>query len=215
MKAKPFVHKWAQWDGRAEESSCSTCSSQVRRFGPPNGICFPFFFFFEYRSVRAGDVFHPLRDFPLPRAVVRLLFNLRARALFCRKSEIRLPGRVSWLLRGAGPARTSAIKTSLTEHHRQHFRHTKRILARWRRFVRTDFFFGGGFLEFQDGRTVCRERGNPSTWSKWFFFWNWLFVFPFSDFRSDRKSVERQQRSILGSDQYRSTKRWGSFQIST
>lgn len=34
------------------------------------------------------------------------LFNLKARLLFCRKSEILFPGRVSWLLRGEETAET-------------------------------------------------------------------------------------------------------------
>lgn len=59
------------------------------------GVRFSFFFFFIYNCTRCPEPAVLLR---CQGTALFSLFNLKARLLFCRKSEILFPGRVSWLL---------------------------------------------------------------------------------------------------------------------
>lgn len=47
---QPFLNNWTQWDRTAEETSCSTCISQVRHFVPWRIRDYNRFWFFRRRS---------------------------------------------------------------------------------------------------------------------------------------------------------------------
>lgn len=90
---QPILNKGTQWDRTAEETSCSTCISQVRHFVPWRIIDRG-----AYNSLNCAGCRCP--EAAVLRFQGTLLFsrfNLKARLLFCRKSEILFPGRVSWL----------------------------------------------------------------------------------------------------------------------
>lgn len=90
---QPFLNIRTQWDRTAKETSCSTCISQVRHF-VQSGIretayCYSFLWILLRLGVQKTTMLH------FQGRALSSLFNLKARLLFCRKSEILFPGRVS------------------------------------------------------------------------------------------------------------------------
>lgn len=104
---QPFLNNWTQWDRTAEDTSCSTCISQVRHPLPLRELGNTALYF-SYNCARSVARASRGGAAALGSGATALfsLFNLKARLLFCRKSEILFPGRVSWLLRGEETAET-------------------------------------------------------------------------------------------------------------
>ena len=111
MKSNPFLNNWAQWDRTAEETSCSTCISQVR----------PVLFYAPVEELRENNAALVLfgfsgvagaRDAPLPgRSIVQPFQSESPSALL---SEIGNP--FSWTRFLASPTEETAKKTTRSFH---------------------------------------------------------------------------------------------------
>lgn len=110
MKSNPFLNNWTQWDRTAEETSCSTCISQVRRFSTvpwKNSEKIKLLWFFLGFSGVAGA-----RGAPLPgRSIVQPFQSQSPSALL---SEIGNP--FSWTRFLASPTEETAKKTTRSFH---------------------------------------------------------------------------------------------------